>query len=143
MVNSGNYFIGPVGTKPPTDLLNPAAPWENMGHTSLDEILGVSSDGGEATVLGTLQAKQLRTARSARTETMRVNLQQFDATGLKLFFGANMSPTSDDARFSGVPSSPQPTKVAFMAVYIDGENTFALWAPSVEILRGDDFDLAG
>lgn len=142
VVNRGNYFLGPVGTTPPTDLLNPGAPWENMGHTSLEDILSLSSDGGEATVLGTLQAKQLRNSYSQRTETMRVNLQQFDATGLKLFFGANMQPTVDDARFSGVPSTPQPTKAAFMAIYIDGANVFALWSPSVEIMRGDDFELA-
>lgn len=113
-----------------------------MGHTSLEDILSVTSEGGEATVLGTLQAKSLRNSYSARTETMRVNLQQFDATGLKLFFGANMAPTNEDARFAGVPATPQPTKAAFMAVYIDGENVFALWAPSVEILRGDDFEVS-
>lgn len=26
VVNHGNYFLAPVGTKPPTDLLNPTGP---------------------------------------------------------------------------------------------------------------------
>lgn len=142
VVNSGNYFIGPVGTKPPANLLAPAGPWENMGHTSLEDILALSSDGGEAKVLGTLQAPQLRMSYSARTETIRVNLQQFDESGLKLFFGSNAKRTTEDARFLTVPSTPNSTKVAFMAIYVDGTNVFALWAPSVEILRGADFEIA-
>lgn len=142
VVNHGNYFLAPVGTKPPTDLLNPTSPWENMGHTSLEDILALTSEGGEATTLGTLQAPQLRMAYSNRSETMRVVLQQFDGPSLKLFFGSNMQATSDDARFHGVPSTPNATKAAFMAIYIDGANVFALWAPSVEVLRGDDFEIS-
>lgn len=142
VVDKGNYFLAPVGTTPPADLLHPTAPWENMGHTSLEDILSLTSEGGEATVLGTLQAPQLRVAYSARSETMRVVLQQFDASALRLFFGSNMAATTDDARFHGVPSTPQPTKAAFLAIYIDGANTFALWAPSVEVLRGDDFSIS-
>ena len=142
VVNSGNYFLGPVGTKPPTDLLNPNSPWENMGHTSIEDILALTSEGGEATVLGTLQAPNLRNSYSKRTETMRVVLQQFDVSGLRLFFGQNASTITDDARFLGVPATPQPTKAAFLAVYIDGANVFALYAPSVEILRGDDFEIS-
>lgn len=142
VVNSGNYFLGPVGTKPPADLLEPTVPWENMGHTSLEDILSLSSEGGEARTLGTLQAPQLRTSYSTRTETVRVNLQQFDEGALKLFFGANSERTADDARFLGVAANPAPTKAAFMAVYVDDANVFALWSPSTEILRGDDFEIA-
>lgn len=142
IVNHGNYFLAPVGTKPPTDLLNPTSPWENMGHTSLEDILALTSDGGEATTLGTLQAPQLRTSYSSRTETIRIVLQQFDAASLRLFFGSNMAATADDARFHGVPATPTPTKAAFMAVYVDGANVFALWAPSVEVMRGDDFEIS-
>ena len=140
VIGTGNYFLAPVGTAAPADLLSPTSPWENMGHTSLEDIMTVESDGGEATVLGTLQAPQLRTTYSTRTETMNIILQQWDATGLKLFFGANMADTGD-ARFMGVPGTPQPTKAAFLVVYIDGENVFGIWAPAVEILRGDDLEL--
>lgn len=141
VVGKGNYFLAPVGTDAPADLLQPAAPWENLGHTSIEDILSLTSEGGESTVLGTLQAPQLRTTYSTRTETIRVNLQQWDETGLKLFFGANMADTGD-ARFVGVPSNPQPTKAAFLAIFLDGDNVFGIWAPSVEILRGDDMEIA-
>ena len=142
VINTGNYFMAEVGTAAPADLLQPGAEWENVGHTSLEDILALTSEGGEATTLGTLQAPQLRMAYSNRSETMRVVLQQFDGPSLKLFFGSNMKATAEDARFHGVPSKPNATKAAFMAIYIDGANVFALWAPSVEVLRGDDFEIS-
>jgi hypothetical protein len=37
-----------------------------------------SSDGGDATVIGTLQNKSLRTTYATRTETIAITLQQFD-----------------------------------------------------------------
>ena len=55
VIGSGNYLIAEVGTAIPADLTNPATPWDNIGHTSLEDIMSISSDGGDATVLGTLQ----------------------------------------------------------------------------------------
>ena len=140
-IDSGNYFLAPVGTAAPADLLNPGAGWTNVGHTSLDSILSLASDGGEATVLGTLQAKSLRTSYSQRTEKMKFTLQQFDKDSLKLYFGANMKATAD-ARFYGVPQSPQPTQAAFLVVFVDGQNVFAFYAPKAEVMRADDMELA-
>ena len=141
VINTGNYFLAPVGTAAPADLLAPGGAWENVGHTSLEDIFSLTSDGGEATVLGTLQSKSLRTSYSSRTETMRFTLQQFDSDSLRLFFGRNMKETNDE-RFLGVPQTPQPTQAAFLVVFIDGENTFSFYAPKVEILRGDDMELS-
>lgn len=141
VINTGNYFLAPTGTPAPADLLAPSAAWQNVGHTSLEDIFSLTSDGGEATVLGTLQSKSLRTSYSSRTETMRFTLQQFDSDSLRLFFGANMQ-SVEDGKFLGVPQSPQPTSAAFLVVFIDGENTFSFYAPKVEVLRGDDMDLS-
>ena len=140
-IDSGNYFRAPVGTAAPVNLLAPDAAWENIGHTSLDSILSVSSEGGEATVLGTLQSKSLRTSYSARSETLKFTIQQWDSGSLKLYFGANMNQTAD-SRFYGVPDSPQPTQSAFLVVFIDGANVFAIYCPKAEIMRADDMELA-
>ena len=142
VIDTGNYFLAAPGTPAPADLLNPGLAWTNMGHTSLDDILSVSSEGGEATVLGTLQSKSLRTSYSSRAETMGVTIQQFDEDSLKLYFGRNMDYIDGDARFMGVPETPQPTVVAFLAVYVDGSEHFALYAQKAEILRGDDMELS-
>ncbi|AWN07233.1 hypothetical protein SEA_RANA_15 [Streptomyces phage Rana] len=140
VVGSGNYLTAPVGTAIPGDLLAPASPWEAVGHTSLEEIFSISSEGGEATVLGTLQNKNLRTKYSARTETMAFTLQQFDVDGLKLYYGSNAPVLADGT--VGVPSDPQPTVCAFLAIFVDGDNHFAFYAPKAEIYRADDLALS-
>ncbi|WP_436739927.1 hypothetical protein [Streptomyces sp. BBFR102] len=136
VIGSGNYLTAPVGTDIPDDLLVPVSPWEAVGHTSLEDIFSITSEGGEATTIGSLQNKSLRTKYSARTETMAFTLQQFDVKGLKLYYGSN-APVLPDGSV-GVPTDPIPTTAAFLAVFLDGENVFAFYAPKAEIYRGDD-----
>lgn len=140
VLNTGNYLTALPGTAMPADLLAPGSAWENAGHTSLEDIFSISSEGGEATTLGTLQNKSLRTKYSARTEAMAFVLQQFDAAALKLYYGAN-APTLPDGSI-GVPAEPEPTIAAFLAVFIDGDNFFAFYAPKAEIYRGDDLSIS-
>ena len=139
VIGAGNYLTAPTGTSIPTDLLAPGTPWTPVGHTSLEDIFGVTSDGGDATTLGTLQNKSLRTTYSARTETLTFTLLQFDADALRLFYGAN-APTLENGLI-GVPQDPQPTECAFLAVFIDGENHFGVYAPKSEIYRADDLSV--
>jgi hypothetical protein len=136
VIGSGNYLTAPVGTDLPDDLLVPTSPWSIVGHTSLEDIFSIASEGGEATVIGTLQNKSLRTKYSARTETMTFTLQQFDVPGLKLYYGSN-APVLPNGTV-GVPTEPTPTIAAFLAVFVDGENHFAFYAPRAEIYRSDD-----
>ncbi|WIM95770.1 hypothetical protein ACTOB_007900 [Actinoplanes oblitus] len=140
VIGSGNYFKAPTGTAFPADLLAPSSPWGNVGHTSLEDIFGVSSEGGEATVLGTLQNKSLRTKYSARTETLTFTLQQFDIDGLRLFYGAN-APLLPSGLL-GVPAEPVPTECAFLIVFIDGSNHFGFYAPRAEVYRADDMSIS-
>lgn len=136
VIGSGNYLTAPVGTDLPDDLLVPTSPWSIVGHTSLQDIFSIASEGGDATVIGTLQNKSLRTKYSARTETMTFTLQQFDVPGLKLYYGAN-APVLPNGTV-GVPTEPTPTTAAFLAVFVDGQNHFAFYAPKAEIYRADD-----
>lgn len=124
----------------PTDLLAPVSPWESVGHTSLEDILSLTSEGGEATTLGTLQAKNLRTRYSARTEAFGLTLQQWDAPGLRLYYGANAVTLADGTL--GVPTDPIPTTAAFLAVFVDGDAHFAIYIPKSEIYRADDLSLS-
>jgi hypothetical protein len=140
VIGAGNYFTADVDTACPTDLLNPGASWENVGHTSLEDIFGIASEGGEATVLGTLQNKSLRTTYSTRTETMTFTVQQFDAATLRLFYGSN-APTLANGMV-GAPTNPVPTTKAFLVVFVDGSNVFAFYAPKAEIYRADDLSIS-
>ncbi|MCJ0870257.1 hypothetical protein [Streptomyces sp. AP-93] len=140
VVGTGNYLTAPVGTPMPDNLLVPTSPWSSVGHTSLEDLFGLTSEGGEATTIGTLQNKSLRTKYSQRTEQMTFTLQQFDAPALKLYFGANAPILLDGS--VGVPAEPVPTQAAFLAVFVDGENHFAFYAPKSEIYRADDMSIA-
>lgn len=145
VIGAGNYFTAPVDTPLPADLLAPEVAWENVGHTSLEDIFAITSEGGEATTIQTLQNKALRTKRTARTDTVNIAIHQFDEAGLKLYFGSNAVPIKDDLDADipgtlGVPLNPTPTTCAFLAVYVDGDNHFALYAPKAEIYRSEDVD---
>ncbi|MFD4542465.1 hypothetical protein [Streptomyces bauhiniae] len=140
VVGSGNYLTAPTATPMPADLLTPLSPWQNVGHTSLEDVFGITSEGGEATTIGSLQNKSLRTKYSARTETMTFTLQQWDTAALKLYFGAN-APILPDGSV-GVPTNPEPTQAAFLAVFVDGDNHFAFYAPRAEIYRADDMAIS-
>lgn len=135
--NKGNYFKAPVGTEVPTDLLNPGSEWDNIGHTDIEQVIEFTSEGGETTTKGTLQNPNLRTQTSARSESFGVNLQQFTADALKLYYGSNAEDVAT-GQFLGVPTNPEATECAFLAVFLDGTTAFAIYAPKVSILRGDD-----
>lgn len=141
-VGGGHFYTAVEGTDCPTDLsVTPTTPWTEIGHTSLDSILAFSSDGGDTTTLGTLQAPTLRQVIAARTESMSFTLEQWDAASLKLYFGSNMKDVNADGKLLGVPNKPVPTRVAFLVVLSDGNRQFGIWAPSANIFRGDDASL--
>ena len=71
---------------------------------------------------------------------MTFTLQQFDTKGLRLFYGSN-APTLSNG-LVGVPADPQPTVCAFLAVFVDGDNHFGIYAPKAEIYRADDLSLS-
>lgn len=139
IIGAGNYFTAPyialTPTPMPSDLEVIASPFEAVGHTSLEDIFNMSSEGGEATQIGTLQNKALRTKYSPRTDAINFTLQQFDTPSLKLYFGSNATiGTNGEVQ---VPSEPTPTVCTFLAVFIDGENYFGIYAPKAEIFRAD------
>jgi hypothetical protein len=140
VVGAGNFFTAPVDTAIPADLATPGDTWVNAGHTSLEDIFSITSDGGDATTIGTLQNKALRTSYATRTETFNFTLQQFDVDSLKLYYGSNA--TVGAGGEVQVPASPTPTVKAFLAIFVDGENMFAFYAPKAEIFRADDLALS-
>jgi hypothetical protein len=142
VVSTGVLYKATTGTEFPDNLDAPGVAWDEIGHTSLEDILSIASEGGEPTTLGTLQNKNLRVVYADRTETFSLNLQQWDETGLRLYYGTNMVDVESDGSLLGVPSNPEPTECAFLAVFKDGTGTFAIYAPKVTIFRGEDVDLS-
>lgn len=151
-VGTGHYYVQDYNSTtpvaPPTTtaallaLAGTPGDWNEIGHTSLEDILSISSEGGEATILGTLQNPTLRTAYSPRSEAMAIILHQADAAGLKLYYGSNLAEISTGSIFSGVPTNPVPSVKTFLAVFSDGAQVFAFYAAKAEIFRGDDLEVS-
>ena len=134
---TGHFYTAPVGTALPTDLRNPGAEWTHMGHTSAEDILSAASEGGESSVLRSLQNTSLKQSITPRTEGFNMNLLQFDVPSLRLYYGANASVTPEgNVR---VPSSPIPTEVAWLVVFYDGYTNAGIYAEKASIFRSDDF----
>lgn len=152
VVKTGRFYIAPEGTAAPDDkagLLAPDTPWEELGHTSVEDILSWATEGGESTTLGSLQAPSLRTTTSPRTESFTTTLLQWDEASLPFYFGGNMELIAGSTILYGVNSNPEPIVKALLIVLEDGQNVFPIYAPSASIARGDDLsidsteDLAG
>lgn len=152
VVKTGRFYVNEVGTEQPEDLSPGAlesAGWEQMGHTSLEDILSWATEGGESTTLGSLQSPSLRNTVSSRTESFSTTLLQWDEATLPFYFGSNMELIEGSAIWRKVKSNPAPVKKAFLVVFEDGQARFPVYAPSAEIGRGDDLsidsteDLAG
>lgn len=142
-VGVGHFYTAPIGTPIPMDLRAPeaeTAPWNHMGHTSIEDILSASSEGGETTTLRSLQNKTLRQSVAARTEAYNMNLLQFDAESLKLYYGSNAVVTADG--YVQIPQNPTPTEVAWLVVLLDGESVGGVYAEKTSIFRSDDLAIS-
>lgn len=135
------FLHAEVGQDLPDDLFDiDTAVWEEFGHTSIESILSMESDGGEATSKGTMQNRNLRTTYAPRTEAMNFILQQFDEDSLKFYLGANSELVAGGRAVASM-NRPVPSVRALCIVLYDGDNALALWAPKAEIMRGDDLSL--
>lgn len=139
-VGVGHFYTAPVGTTLPTDLAAPGVGWTEIGHTSVEDILSTTSEGGEATTHRSLQSASLRVTYSTRSESWTFNLLQFDTDSLRLYFGQNASIDANGNVL--VPDNPQPTERAFLVVFRDGHTVMGLYAAKASIFRGDDFNFA-
>lgn len=139
-IGTGHFYTATVGTALPADLRNPGAAWTEIGHTSAQDILAAGSEGGDTTTLRSLQNATLRQSVAPRTEAFTMNLLQFDAAGLKLYYGSNS--VVDAAGNVQVPSSPLPTEVAWLVVFYDGQVTAGIYAPKASIIRADDLSIS-
>lgn len=138
---TAHFYTAPVDTPLPVDLRNPEVEWEHMGHTSLEDILSATSEGGESTILGSLQKRQLRNSTAARTETFAVNLLQLDEDSISLYFGSNVV-VSGDGRIVSVPSTPVASERAWLCVIYDGEVDAGYYTAKAEFIRGEDISIS-
>jgi hypothetical protein len=125
---TGHIYLAPSGTATPASLTAPAAPWEELGHTSRDDGLTITRDGGDSEVLGTWQNASLRQRVDPTTFAITMTAHQVDNTVLALYFG-------------GVTSAVGTTERALYVRIIDGTNEVGLHLPKVSITSDDDMEI--
>lgn len=142
-VGIARFYTAVVGTARPSTVATLKAPpvaWTEVGNTSLENILALSSEGGAVTTLSSLQNKSLRQSVEARVESVNLNLLEWTADSLKLYYGSNSVVASDGA--VEIPSEPVPTEKAFLAVLQDGNNVGGFYCEKSSIFRADDIAIA-
>lgn len=141
IVSTGRFYTATVGTAAPANYLAPGVGWTDIGHTSIENILALQSEGGEVTVLGTLQAESFQSTTANRVDSFAIISNQWDLDVYKFYFGDNGTQDATTKLFA-VPNSPVAAEKAFLGVFYAGTKAFAIHAKRVELKRGDDLDLA-
>jgi hypothetical protein len=135
---TGHIYLAPSGTATPASLTAPAAPWEELGHTSRDDGLTITRDGGDSNILGTWQNPTLRDRRDPVTFAITLTAHQVDNTVLGLYFGGGDATV---ANTFGVTSTVGTTERAMFVRIIDGTNEVGLYLPKVSVGSDDDMSL--
>lgn len=135
---SGSLYVAPVGTAVPASLTAPAAPWDNLGHSSIEDGLTLGREGGDSETLGTWQNPALRTRHDPTSWFITMILHQLANNTLSFFFGGGNALTA--GKF-GVPLVPVPQERALFIRIIDGSNEAPLYCPRVSLLADDDIEL--
>lgn len=141
---TGYIFVGEVGTAvmptpaqiaafdPTTGL---GAGWEQIGHTSREELPEFGFDGGETETRGSWQNASLKVVTTeAPVDYVTFNLHQFDQAGLELYYG--QEDNNDTAGVFGVAATPlSGIEKALCMVMVDGSFKIAFHSAKSDIRR--------
>lgn len=138
----GHIYVAPDLTVNPTpaeiDTFDPDAGfsgWNDVGHTSRDELPEFGFEGGDTEVRGTWQVENLKTVvTESPVDSVVFRLHQFDEEGLNLYYGiTNASTVAGEFVVQNTPTSA--TRRALLIVIQDGETSIAFYCPRAEIRR--------
>lgn len=133
----GAVYFAPPGTPVPASLTAPASPWDNIGHTSVEDNFTITLDGGDTEVLGTWQNTALRERRDPQVYALTFHLLQVSNEVLALYFGGGDQ--SGTGVFKVSPTFTPQERALFVRI-IDGSNEAALYVPKVSIGPDDDVE---
>lgn len=114
--------------------------WTQLGHTSQDNLLTPSQDGGDVTTSGSWQKTVLKSTQAPVVEKIAIPSIQLDNDTLRYYYGGGTYATAN--RFVG-PTNPAPIerRVCFVLVQSDTEVAGLYW-PKASIIRDDSWSVA-
>lgn len=139
----GYIFTAPINTAAPTPTevaaFNPTTGfvgWDNIGHTSDDELPEFGFDGGDTETRGSWQNSALKeVVTEAISDFVTFNAHQFDEETLKLYYGVT-NPGSTAGKFD-INETGKTTEKALLIVVVDGDVAVAFHAGRTSIRRND------
>lgn len=142
----GTVFKAPKGTKPPTDPMTAfsltaenvasasgGAKWINLGHTSKQNTIAFTKEGGDKESLDSFLADGVRTSTSSTQWGVNVAALQIDPTTLDLAFQGAFDPDTGGYTVAGSSS----TEVALFLFFQDTTGSLGFWIPNVDTSIGD------
>lgn len=143
----GYIYVAPVGTANPSaaeiesfDAATGFVGWENLGHTSRDELPEFGFDGGDTETRGTWQNEALKTVvTDPAVDYVTFRLHQFDELGLSLYYGSDTSVTDGEMEINSTTGGNQ---YAILIVMVDGDLKLGWYAAKTDIRREESIDLS-
>lgn len=114
--------------------------WVPSGHTAKEELPEFGYEGGEETVKGSWQKKNLRSiTEDSPVDYMTLKLQQWDEDNLELYYGKNAS--REDGVFGVAEAGGSKVDKAILIVIQDGDFRIGFTAPKASIHRDESISL--
>lgn len=140
----GTIFIGPVGTTPPAyKTVDPNTPstfagWDCVGHTSRENNVSLSKDGGDATTKGSWWSEALRVTRESVDWGLTFNSLQVDRFTMGLAFGGGVVQAGGYI----VPDAVVSVEKALFVLMVDGANRMGIELYRADMTLGDAPEIA-
>lgn len=137
----GYIYTADPGTENPTALeiedFDPEVgfvSWDDLGHTSRDELPEFGFEGGDTEVRGTWQNASLKTVvTEPPVDSVVFRLHQLNAGGFSLYYGGEASAVDGEFVVQDTPMTA--VKKALLIVIKDGDTSIAFYAPNTDIRR--------
>lgn len=144
----GTVFVADPGTPVPNyKTVDPGDPstyegWDCLGHTSRDNTVALTKDGGDTTQLGSWWNEALRTSKEAETWGGTANSLQIDRTTLQLAFPSGSVKTDSNGNAYYDFGGSATIEKAVFVLMVDGTGRMAINQPRVDVSIGDAPEIA-
>ncbi|MCI2958252.1 hypothetical protein MN032_11135 [Agromyces atrinae] len=125
---------GPLGSGGFTLTGVPPTGWTNLGHTSKQNTIAFTKEGGEKETLDTYLADAVRTIYSSSSWGVTIPALQFDEDVLDLAFNGDFDETTGGYI---VPGVTDPVEAAIFLYFKDSTGALGFWLPNTVVTLGE------
>lgn len=143
VIGGGNVWLAPVGTAIPTDLDEPAAPWDNIGY--IDEA-GPAPSGfqrDKTSLYAWNSSNPLRTSYAPSEPAIDFTMLQVSEDTLALYFGGGtVAPGTPPApAVYTAPINAAPAEHAVLIDFFDGTRAYRWGIPKASVAASGDISM--